>query len=352
MNTTGTLFRLTSFGESHGKAMGGIIDGCPAGIPIDLDVVQQELNRRRPGQSALVSPRNEADEVRFLSGLMDGLTLGSPIAFLIENRDSISADYDQLKEVFRPSHADITYEKKYGIRDHRGGGRSSARETVNWVVAGAIARQILAKIDIQIVAWVDQIETERFIGEVEANKIDESAVRCPDPATTSKMLELIEDARRSGDTLGGCISCRVSGVPAGLGEPVFDKLHASLGKLMLSINAVKGVEFGSGFQAASMRGSEHNDLFLPSGQTKSNNAGGVLGGISNGMPLQFRLAFKPVATLMKEQEMLHKDGSSRQVKGKGRHDVCVVPRAVPVVESLAAICLLDFCLLAGIRFQA
>lgn len=340
----GTLFKLTTFGESHGTAIGGIIDGVPPRIKISIDAIQDELDRRRPGQSAIVTQRNEQDKVEILSGLYDGLTTGAPIGFIIRNTDQHSADYDRMKDVFRPSHADYTYQQKYGIRDYRGGGRSSARETACRVVAGTIAKLALHDIGLEFSTYVDQVGHIRMDGEDFYGKeaIEANPVRCPVGQTALQMEELIRTVRKEGDTIGGVVRCIIQNVPAGWGEPVFDKLHAELGKAMLSINAVKGVEFGSGFHAVSMRGSEHNDVFLAGGQTRTNHSGGIQGGISNGMPITFRVAFKPVATLMTEQDTIDVHGDEATIQGKGRHDACVVPRAVPIVESMAAIVLMDF----------
>lgn len=338
----GALFRLTTFGESHGKAIGGIIDGVPANMPVDFERVQQELNRRKPGQSAIVTQRKESDQVEFLSGIFEGRTTGAPIGFQILNDDQKSGDYDQLKNVFRPSHADFTYTKKYGIRDHRGGGRSSARETACRVVAGAIARQLLETIGIDIVAYVDQVGNVKLSGEIDFNEIENNPVRCPNAADADRMEELIREVRKDGDTIGGSIVCEIHHVPPGLGEPVFDKLHAELGKAMLSINAVKGFEYGSGFEAIEMRGSEHNDYFNEDGSTRTNHSGGIQGGISNGMPIRMRIAFKPVATIMQEVELLSAEEELVKLQGKGRHDPCVVPRAVPIVEAMVAMTILDF----------
>ena len=338
----GTLFKLTTFGESHGVAIGGIIDGVPANQIIDLAAVQAELDRRRPGQSAIVTQRKESDTVEILSGIFEGKTTGSPIGFMIKNDDQKSNDYDHIKEVFRPSHADFTYNSKYGHRDHRGGGRSSARETASRVVAGAIAKQILGSIGIDIVAYVDQVGAIQLGNDIDYNVIDENPVRCPNLNVAAEMQALIKEVRKSGDTIGGSIRCEINHVPAGLGEPVFDKLHAELGKAMLSINAVKGFEFGSGFDCISMRGSEHNDLFNEDGSTQTNYSGGIQGGISNGMPITMRIAFKPVATIIQTQITLDQTGELVEMDGKGRHDPCVVPRAVPIVEAMAAITILDF----------
>jgi chorismate synthase len=341
----GTLYRLSSFGESHGPAIGGVIDGVPAGFEISLEQIRLELDRRRPGQSAIVTQRNEPDEVELLSGIFEGRTTGTPIGFLVRNTNQKPQDYAELKETFRPSHADFTYEQKYGIRDYRGGGRSSARETVARVVAGAIARQILQTIGISIDAFVDQVGPIRWYGEwkPELALIRESnPVRVPDEQMAERMEALIREVRKDGDTIGGCIRCIITDVPAGLGEPVFDKLHAELGKAMLSINAVKGFTIGSGFDGVTMRGSEHNDVFVSGGTTTTNHSGGIQGGISNGMPIDFRVAFKPVATIMREQSTVDTNLAETTLTGKGRHDPCVVPRAVPIVEAMAAMVVLDF----------
>jgi len=345
-NSFGTLFRLTTFGESHGPAIGGVIDGCPPGIVLDLEAIRHEMQRRRPGQSAIVTQRKEDDEVEFLSGIFEGKTTGAPIGFLIRNKDAKSPDYDHLENVYRPSHADFVYDKKYGFRDHRGGGRSSARETACRVVAGAIARQVLGDVSIDAyVSSVGDIFLEKPYQDLDFNTVDDNPVRCPDPETAARMEELIREVRKDGDTIGGTITCVVRNVPIGWGEPVFDKLHAELGKAMLSINAVKGFEYGSGFCGARMRGSEHNDILLPGGTTKTNLSGGIQGGISNGMDIYFRVAFKPVATLIQDQDTIDRDGQPTIVKGKGRHDPCVVPRAVPIVEAMAALVLADFLLI-------
>lgn len=344
----GNLVRLSTFGESHGKAVGGVLEGIPAGFSIDLEEIQKELDRRRPGQSAIVTQRKESDRVQFLSGIFEGKTLGTPIGFLVENEDQKSADYNEFEKAFRPSHADFTYQQKYGIRDHRGGGRSSARETVSRVVAGAIAKQILAQQEIRIDAFVDQIGSLQWLGEWHSGlkEISESTiVRVPSLELAEQMEGLIREVRKDGDTIGGRIRCVIDGVPVGLGEPVFDKLHAELGKAMLSINAVKGFEIGSGFGSVSMRGSEHNDLFTTEGKTKTNHSGGIQGGISNGMPIDFRVAFKPVATIMRPQETINESFEAVSLSGKGRHDPCVVPRAVPIVESMAALVILDYLLI-------
>ena len=343
-STYGNLFRLTTFGESHGPAIGGIIDGVPPNLVVDINRVQHELSRRRPGQSAIVSQRDEDDQVEFLSGIFEGRTIGTPVGFIIRNKDHRSGDYAEMKDAFRPSHADYTYQQKYGIRDFRGGGRSSARETACRVVAGSLAKSILSQLGIEFSTYVDQVGLIKFDSNdfYAYEQIDANPVRCPDAETALRMEELIRQVRKDGDTIGGVIHCRVEHVPVGWGEPVFDKLHAELGKAMLSINAVKGVEFGSGFSAVNMRGSEHNDAFTQDGKTRTNHSGGIQGGISNGMPITFRVAFKPVATIMTDQQTITVQGETTTIKGKGRHDPCVVPRAVPIVESMAAIVLLDF----------
>lgn len=342
-NTFGKIFRLTTFGESHGEAVGGVIDGCPPGIKLDLDAIQYELNRRKPGQSAIVTQRKEDDKVHFLSGVFEGKTTGAPIGFIIYNNNQKSGDYEHIKNVYRPSHADYVYEKKYGIRDYRGGGRSSARETVSRVVGGAVARQIMPDIKINaFVSSVGEIFIDKPYQDLDFNLTESNNVRCPDAVTAKRMEEYIKEIRKQGDTVGGTVTCVLQGVPAGLGEPVFDKLHAELGKAMLSINAVKGFEYGSGFCGAKMKGSEHNDSFNPDGTTKTNLSGGIQGGISNGMDIYFRVAFKPVATLMQEQQTIDNNGNILKMQGKGRHDPCVVPRAVPIVEAMAALVLFDF----------
>ncbi len=354
-NTFGTLFRLSTFGESHGAAIGGMIDGCPAGLEIDEPFIRSELQRRKPGQSYITTQRHEEDEVRFLSGIFEGRSTGHPIGFIIENTDQRSKDYDHLKEAFRPSHADYTYQEKYGIRDHRGGGRSSARETACRIVGGAIAKLLLRKHGISIQAYVScvaHIVLQKQYPELDLSLTETSIVRCPDPDTSAQMISLIEQVRKEGDTVGGIVSCVVQGTPAGLGEPVFDKLHADLGKAMLGINAVKGFEYGEGFNSVNLRGSEMNDLFLPfdsaqgdkNVKTKTNYSGGIQGGISNGEDIYFRVAFKPVATIMRDQPSIDREGNEATVKGRGRHDPCVLPRAVPIVESMAALVLADFLL--------
>ena len=345
-NSYGTLFKLSTFGESHGEALGGIIDGCPAGIVLDLENIQYEMSRRKPGQSAIVTQRKEEDEVQFLSGIFEGKTTGTPIGFIIPNTNQKSDDYSHIKDTYRPSHADYVYEKKYGIRDYRGGGRSSARETASRVVAGAIAKQVLKDIKINaFVSSVGEIFIDKSYQELDFSKIESNPVRCPDEEAAAKMEEHIRDIRKQGDTVGGTITCVIQNVPIGLGEPVFDKLHAELGKAMLSINAVKSFEYGSGFCGARMKGSEHNDLYNPDGTTKTNLSGGIQGGISNGMDIYFRVAFKPVATLIQKQEVLDNQGNIVELTGKGRHDPCVVPRAVPIVEAMAALVLADFYLI-------
>ena len=345
-NSYGTLFRITTFGESHGEALGGIIDGCPPGITIDLDAIQNDMQRRKPGQSAIVTQRKENDEVQFLSGIFEGKTTGTPIGFIIPNTNQKSDDYSHIKDNYRPSHADYVYEKKYGIRDYRGGGRSSARETASRVVAGAVAKQILEGIKINaFVSSVGDIFIDKPYQALDFSKTENNPVRCPDQETAVRMEEYIKQIRKEGDTVGGTVTCVIQNVPIGLGEPVFDKLHAELGKAMLSINAVKGFEYGSGFCGAKMKGSEHNDLYNTDGTTKSNLSGGIQGGISNGMDIYFRVAFKPVATIMQLQESLDNKGNITEMHGKGRHDPCVVPRAVPIVEAMAAIVLADFYLI-------
>ncbi len=346
-NSFGKIIKLTSFGESHGRAVGGVIEGIPAGLKIDIDFIQNELNRRRPGQSKWVSPRQEEDRFEILSGVFKDRTLGTPIGFVIWNKDQHSSDYDHVEKAYRPSHADYTYDQKYGFRDHRGGGRSSARETISRVAAGAFAKMLLKEIGIEINAFVHQIgmvRLERIPELADIRSAEKSPLRCPDEKVTQEMINLIETTAREGDTLGGKISCVVTGMPAGLGEPVFDKLHADLGKAMLSINAVKGFEIGSGFSAVSMKGSQHNDLFVKEGDnlhTQTNNSGGVQGGISNGSDLYFNVAFKPIATIMKSQKSFDSEGNEIILEGKGRHDVTVVPRAVPIVEAMAAIVIAD-----------
>ncbi|WP_425076057.1 chorismate synthase [Psychroserpens sp. S379A] len=345
-NTFGNIFKLTTFGESHGVAIGGIIDGCPAGLVLDFDAIQSEMNRRKPGQSAIVTQRQEPDTVEFLSGIFEGKTTGTPIGFVIKNTNQKSKDYSHIKDVYRPSHADYTYEKKYGVRDYRGGGRSSARETACRVVAGAIAKQLLSHISINAyTSSVGDLFLEKPYQDLDFSKTETNAVRCPDEAVANQMIEKIKTIKKEGDTIGGTITCVLQNVPIGLGEPVFDKLHADLGKAMLSINAVKGFEYGSGFCGAKMKGSEHNDLHNEDGSTKTNLSGGIQGGISNGMDIYFRVAFKPVATIIQKQNALNSSGEIVEMQGKGRHDPCVVPRAIPIVEAMAALVLADFYLL-------
>ena len=345
-NSYGTLFRLTTFGESHGEALGGIIDGCPAGIELNFEAIQHEMQRRKPGQSSIVTQRKEADEVQFLSGIFEGKTTGTPIGFIIPNTNQKSEDYSHIKDSYRPSHADYVYEKKYGIRDYRGGGRSSARETASRVVGGAVAKQIIPKIRINaFVSSVGEIFIDKPYQDLDFSLTESTAVRCPDLATAEKMETYIKEIKKQGDTVGGTVTCIIQNVPIGLGEPVFDKLHAELGKAMLSINAVKGFELGSGFCGARMKGSDHNDLYNADGTTKTNLSGGIQGGISNGMDIYFRVAFKPVATLIQKQEVLTKTGELIEQQGKGRHDPCVVPRAVPIVEAMAALVVADYVLL-------
>jgi chorismate synthase len=345
-NTFGRLFRLTTFGESHGPAIGGILDGCPAGLQLDTGAIQGELDRRRPGQSAIVTQRKEADTVEFYSGIFEGKSTGTPIGFVIHNTNQKSRDYSHIKDSYRPSHADYTYDEKYGFRDYRGGGRSSARETACRVVAGAIARQLLAPVSISAyVSQVGVIKLEKDYRDLDLAKTESNPVRCPDPELASKMEAYIKAVRKEGDTVGGVVSCVLQNVPVGLGEPVFDKLHAQLAGAMLSINAVKGFEYGSGFAGVAMKGSEHNDAFNSDGSTKTNFSGGIQGGISNGMDIYFNVAFKPVATLLQSYETIDKEGNPVTATGKGRHDPCVVPRAVPIVEAMAALVLADCVLL-------
>lgn len=351
MNSFGNIFRLTSFGESHGVAVGGVIDGCPSGLKIDIGAIQTELDRRKPGQSHITTPRKESDTVEFLSGVYGGVTTGTPIGFIIRNSNQHSADYNNLEQVFRPSHADYTYFSKYGVRDHRGGGRSSARETISRVVAGAVAKQVLNHYGISINAYVSQvadISLDKEYFDLDLSTIENNIVRCPDQDTASKMIAEIESAKRVNDSLGGIISAVATGVPVGLGVPVFNKLHADLGSAMLGINAVKGFDIGSGFKGAKMFGSDHNDSFTVSNgevSTTTNNSGGVQGGISNGEDLFWRVAFKPIATLTRVQNTISKDKEEIEINLKGRHDPCVLPRAVPIVEAMAAIVLLDHILL-------
>lgn len=345
-NTFGNLFKLTTFGESHGVAIGGVIDGCPPGITIAIEDIQKELDRRKPGQSAIVTQRKEPDEVEFFSGLFEGKTTGTPIGFSIRNTNQKSQDYSHIRDSYRPSHADYVYDQKYGFRDYRGGGRSSARETASRVVAGAIAKQFLK--DMQINAFVSQvgpIQLGKEYQNLDFSLIESNPVRCPDPQIAAQMEEYIKEIRKQGDTIGGIVTCVIQNVPIGLGEPVFDKLHAELGKAMLSINAVKGFEYGSGFEGIKMKGSEHNDQFNSDGSTKTNHSGGIQGGISNGMDIYFNVAFKPVATVIQAYHTIDKEGNIVEAQGKGRHDPCVVPRAVPIVEAMAALVLADYTLL-------
>ncbi|MCK0123948.1 chorismate synthase [Gelidibacter sp. F2691] len=351
-NSFGKLFKLTTFGESHGAAIGGVIDGCPSGIHLDFNAIQLEMDRRKPGQSDIVTQRKESDVVEFLSGIFEGQTTGTPIGFIIKNTNQKSNDYSHIKDVYRPSHADYTYDQKYGVRDYRGGGRSSARETACRVVAGAIAKQVLK--DVKIYAYtssVGDLFLEKPYQDLDFSLIESNTVRCPDETIANQMIERIREIRKQGDTIGGTVTCVIQNLPVGLGEPVFDKLHAELGKAMLSINAVKGFEYGSGFCGAKMKGSDHNDQFNADGSTKTNLSGGIQGGISNGMDIYFRVAFKPVATLIQKQETLDNQGNIVEMQGKGRHDPCVVPRAIPIVEAMAALVLADYHLLRKQEFQ-
>lgn len=350
-NSFGKIFTLTTFGESHGKAIGGIIDGCPSGLKLNIEEIQKELNRRKPGQSNIVTQRKEDDKVNFLSGILDGVTSGTPIGFSIYNKNYKAKDYHHIQKVYRPSHADYVYEKKYGIRDYRGGGRSSARETLSRVVAGAIAKQLIKGIKITaFVSSVGTIHLNKPYHNLNFDYMEETPVRCPDPGVAEKMIDLIKRISKVGDTIGGVISCVIQGVPVGLGEPIFNKLHADLGKAMLSINAVKGFEYGSGFSSGQMRGSAHNDIFNADETTKTNFSGGVQGGISNGMDIYFRVAFKPIATIMRKQTSIDTKGKITDLEGRGRHDPCVVPRAVPIVEAMAALVIADHWLLNKIIF--
>lgn len=345
-NQFGQVFKLTTYGESHGRSIGGIIDGCPAGIELDLQRVQYELDRRKPGQSNIVTQRKESDEVVFHSGIFEGKTTGTPIGFQIMNKDQKSKDYGHIKDVYRPSHADFTYQKKYKIRDYRGGGRSSARETASRVVAGAIAKQFINNINITAYTKsIGKLELTKPYQELDLTQVDEFTTRCPDEKMHEQMVDSIKSIRKKGDTVGGVVRCVVKEVPIGLGEPVFDKLHAQLGKAMLSINAVKGFQYGSGFEGTRMNGSMHNDLFEKEGTTKTNYSGGIQGGISNGMDIYFDVAFKPVATLLSKQDTINEAGEEVEMQGKGRHDPCVVPRAVAIVEAMAALVIADLTLL-------
>ncbi|RCL72135.1 MAG: chorismate synthase [Flavobacteriales bacterium] len=344
-NTFGKSFTLTTFGESHGPALGGVIDGCPAGVPVDINTIQKDLDRRRPGQSAIVTQRKEPDTVEIYSGVFEGKSTGTPIGFVIYNTNQKSKDYTHIKDSYRPSHADYVYDQKYGFRDYRGGGRSSARETAARVVAGSIAKQLIAPIEIQaFVSKVGELSLPNPGAISDFSYIEQNPVRCPDAEMAAEMETYIKQVRKEGDTVGGVVTCIAKNVPVGLGEPVFDKLHAVLGQAMLSINAVKGFEYGSGFAGASLRGSAQNDLYNEDGSTKTNNSGGVQGGISNGMDIYFNVAFKPVATIMQSQETIDNKGETVTMEGKGRHDPCVVPRAVPIVEAMTALVLADFTL--------
>ena len=353
MNTYGKIFRLTTFGESHGEAIGGVVDGMPAGITIDLDFIQEELNRRRPGQSNITTSRKEPDRVELLSGVFEGKSTGCPIGFIVRNTNQHSSDYDNMRELFRPSHADYTYYYKYGIRDHRGGGRSSARITISRCVAGALAKLALREIGVHITAYTSQvgdIALDRDYHNYDLSQTESNAVRCPDAEKAAEMIRLIEQVKAEGDTIGGVITCVIQGCPPGLGEPEFGKLHADLGAAMLSINAVKGFEYGEGFAGVTQRGSEQNDEFLPSSPdsplaTKTNHSGGIQGGISNGQDIYFRVAFKPVATLLRQQNTVDLTGKATTLTARGRHDPCVLPRAVPIVEAMAAMSIIDHYLL-------
>lgn len=353
-NIIGKLFRLTSFGESHGVAVGGVIDGCPAGIELSAELIQRDLNRRKPGQSDVSTPRKEDDEVEILSGIFDGKTTGMPIGFMVRNLNQNSKDYSDLKDLYRPSHADYTWQQKYGIRDYRGGGRSSAREHIARVVAGAVARQVLSGYGISIQGYTSQVGDvvlEYGYRELELDKTETNIVRCPEPVTAEKMISLIREVRDAGDSVGGVVSCVIKGMPAGLGEPVFDRFQARLAQAMMSINATKGFEYGMGFAAASMRGSQHNDPFVMKEgkiRTETNLSGGVQGGVTNGENVYFRVAFKPVATIMQQQDTVNRSGEEIEFEAHGRHDPCVIPRAVPVVEAMAAIVTLDLFLESGI----
>ena len=350
-NTFGNIFTLTTFGESHGEGVGGVIDGMPAGIAVELDFIQSELDRRKPGQSKITTSRAEGDKVEILSGVFEGHTTGCPIGFLVRNTNQHSHDYENVRNVFRPSHADFTYTQKYGLRDHRGGGRSSARETISRVVGGAFAKLALRQLSINVTAYTSQvgdIAIGRDYHQFDFTEIEENPVRCPDPEAAKRMEELILSVKADGDTIGGVITCVIKGCPVGLGEPAFGKLHAALGGAMLSINAVKGFEYGEGFAGVSQRGSEQNDIFFNDNgsiSTRSNHSGGIQGGISNGQDIYFRVAFKPVATLLREQPTVDKDGNETVLEVKGRHDPCVLPRAVPVVEAMAAMTILDYYLI-------
>ena len=351
VNTFGNIFTLTTFGESHGEAIGGVVDGMPAGIPIDVDFIQSELNRRRPGQSCITTSRQEGDVVELLSGVFEGCSTGCPIGFIVRNTNQHSQDYDNMRQLYRPSHADFTYATKYGNRDHRGGGRSSARITISRVVAGALAKLALRQLNISVQAYTSQVGNillDKDYRKYDLSMTETNIVRCPDPVKADEMIQLISEVRAAGDTIGGVITCVVKGCPAGLGEPEFGKLNAALGSAMLSINAVKGFEYGEGFDGVTARGSEQNDVFVNNyGQvgTLTNHSGGIQGGISNGQDIYFRVAFKPVATLLREQDTIDIYGNATKLTAKGRHDPCVLPRAVPVVEAMAAMTILDYFLL-------
>ena len=350
-NTFGNIFRLTSFGESHGKAIGGVIDGFPAGIAIDMDFIQQELDRRRPGQSAITTARKEADQVEFLSGIYEGVSTGCSIGFVVWNTNQHSNDYDNMKDVFRPSHADFTYTQKYGIRDHRGGGRSSARETIARVVAGALAKLALRQLGVRITAFTSQVgefKLDKDYTAYDLSTIENNPVRCPDQELAKQMADYIYQTKGEGDTIGGTLTCVIKGCPIGLGQPVFGKLHAALGNAMLSINAAKAFEYGEGFKGLKMKGSEQNDVFYNNNgriEPHTNHSGGIHGGLSNGQDIYFRVVFKPIATLLMEQETVNIDGIDTTLKARGRHDACVLPRAVPIVEAMAAMTILDYYLL-------
>ena len=345
-NSFGNLLKLTTYGESHGVSIGGIIDGFPAGLKLDFEAIQDELNRRKPGQSKIVTQRKEPDTVEFLSGIFEEKTTGTSIGFVIKNTNQKSKDYNHNTNIYRPSHADYTYDKKFGGRDYRGGGRSSARETANWVVAGALAKQLISNININaFTSSVGDIFIDKPYQNLDFSKIEDNVIRCPDDFSAQKMISKIKEIRKAGDTIGGTITCVAQNVPLGIGEPIFNKLHAELGKAMLSINAVKGFEFGSGFCGSKMKGSEHNDIFNEDGTTQTNLSGGIQGGISNGMDIYFRVAFKPVATIMSSQQTINSENKITEITGKGRHDPCVVPRAVPIVEAMTALVLADFYLL-------
>ncbi len=351
MFTLGNFLTLSTFGESHGVGYGGILTNFPAGLKVDAECIQQQLDRRKPGQSTLVTQRKESDTVKFLSGIFEGITTGTPIGFFIENENQKSRDYDHLKDAYRPSHADFTYDQKFGHRDYRGGGKSSARETVNWVVAGALAAQLLPD-EVQINAYVSSVGDvfcEKPYQDLDFSLTEASDVRCPDPETADRMALRIKEIKKAGNTIGGTITCVIRNLPAGIGEPVFGKLQAELAKAMMNINAAKGFEYGSGFCGARMTGSEHNDVFNEDFSTRTNLSGGIQGGISNGMDVYFRVAFKPVATLLQKQESVDRHGNRILLEGKGRHDACVLPRAVPVVENLAAFVLADLMLINQIR---